>query len=81
MIREVYEHDPRPDPQWLAAAYAYAVRDHHSGPSAATAPASPASPATSTRQGPVPEMADDSTYYPDVIRWLTRPPHDQAPTT
>ena len=20
--------------------------------------------------GPVPEMADDSTYYPDVIRWL-----------
>jgi alpha,alpha-trehalase len=27
--------------------------------------------------GPVPEMADDSTYYPDVIRWLVAHP----PTT
>ncbi len=26
-------------------------------------------------QGPVPEMADDSTYYPDVIRWLIAHPH------
>lgn len=25
--------------------------------------------------GPVPEMADDSTYYPDVIRWLLAHPH------
>jgi len=25
-------------------------------------------------QGPVPEMADDSTYYPDVIRWLVAHP-------
>jgi alpha,alpha-trehalase len=25
--------------------------------------------------GPVPEMADDSTYYPDVIRWLVAHPH------
>ncbi len=25
--------------------------------------------------GPVPEMADDSTYYPDVIRWLEAHPH------
>ena len=24
--------------------------------------------------GPVPEMADDSTYYPDVIRWLVAHP-------
>jgi alpha,alpha-trehalase len=26
--------------------------------------------------GPVPEMADDSTYYPDVIRWLLAHPHE-----
>ena len=25
--------------------------------------------------GPVPEMADDSTYYIDVIRWLVAHPH------
>jgi alpha,alpha-trehalase len=25
-------------------------------------------------EGPVPEMADDSTYYPDVIRWLIAHP-------
>jgi alpha,alpha-trehalase len=25
-------------------------------------------------EGPVPEMADDSTYYPDVIRWLAAHP-------
>ena len=24
--------------------------------------------------GPVPEMADDSTYYPDVIRWILAHP-------
>jgi alpha,alpha-trehalase len=28
--------------------------------------------------GPVPEMADDSTYYPDVIRWLIDHPKDGA---
>ena len=26
--------------------------------------------------GPVPEMADDSTYYSDVIRWLISHPHE-----
>lgn len=26
--------------------------------------------------GPVPEMADDSTYYPDVIRWLVAHPRE-----
>ena len=26
--------------------------------------------------GPVPEMADDSTYYADVIRWLVAHPHE-----
>lgn len=28
--------------------------------------------------GPVPEMADDSTYYPDVIRWLEAHPGPDA---
>ena len=27
-------------------------------------------------EGPVPEMADDSSYYPDVIRWLLAHPND-----
>ena len=30
--------------------------------------------------GPVPEMADDSTYYPDVIRWLEAHPHQGGDT-
>jgi alpha,alpha-trehalase len=29
--------------------------------------------------GPVPEMADDSTYYPDVIRWLVAHPDKGSP--
>jgi alpha,alpha-trehalase len=29
-------------------------------------------------KGPVPEMADDSTYYPDVIRWLEAHPHSSG---
>jgi alpha,alpha-trehalase len=32
-------------------------------------------------QGPVPEMADDSTYYPDVIHWLIDHPKDAAGET
>ena len=29
-------------------------------------------------EGPVPEMADDSTYYPDVIRWLIAHPQQSS---
>ena len=77
MIREVYEH---PDGQplskaWLAQAYQYAQRDY-------TLWIAPNHQAANTGlaryndigEGPVPEMADDSNYYPDVIRWLLAHP-------
>jgi alpha,alpha-trehalase len=77
MIREVYEHqtDKPSSKAWLAKAYDYAKRDYALW-------ASPVHRAGNTGlaryrdigEGPVPEMADDSTYYPDVIRWLLAHP-------
>jgi alpha,alpha-trehalase len=57
--------------EWLATAYAMAMRDystwirpeHHAGETGLAR-------YFDYGTGPVPEMADDSTYYPDVIRWL-----------
>lgn len=80
MIREVYEHPTPgapPDKQWLARAYDFAQRDyalwispeHRAG---ATGLAHYAD----LGDGPVPEQADDSSYYPDVIRWLLAHPSD-----
>jgi alpha,alpha-trehalase len=72
MIRAVYESpDTTPDPTWLAHAYAMAQRDY----ALWTSPAHQAGSTGLARyrdlgEGPVPEMADDSSYYPDVIRWL-----------
>jgi len=80
MIREVYESpDNTPDKQWLAHAYAMAQRDY----ALWTSPAHQAGTTGLARYrdlgaGPVPEMADDSTYYPDVIHWLLAHP-DQHP--
>ncbi len=73
MIREVYEH-PAGKPlskAWLAKAYGYAQRDY----ALWTSPIHRAGDTGLARYedigtGPVPEMADDSNYYPDVIRWL-----------
>ena len=77
MIREVYEH-PTGKPlskAWLAKAYSYAQRDYELW----TAPPHIAGDTGLARyddlgEGPVPEMADDSSYYPDVIRWLLAHP-------
>jgi alpha,alpha-trehalase len=77
MIREVYEHPgrtPLPKP-WLARAYEYAQRDYELW----TSPIHRAGDTGLARyddigSGPVPEMADDSDYYPDVIRWLLAHP-------
>jgi alpha,alpha-trehalase len=77
MIREVYEH-PTGKPlskDWLAKAYSYAQRDYDLW----TAPPHIAGDTGLARyydigEGPVPEMADDSNYYPDVIRWLLAHP-------
>lgn len=78
MIREVYEHPAagkQPDLKWLAHAYAYAQRDY----ALWILPGHRAGETGLARyhdlgQGPVPEMADNSTYYPDVIRWLLAHP-------
>jgi alpha,alpha-trehalase len=62
---------------WLARAYKFAQRDH----SVWLLPVHRAGNTGLARyydlgQGPVPEMADASHYYPDVIRWLLTHPHD-----
>ncbi len=82
MIREVYEQraagagdEPPLDRAWLAHAYAMAQRDY----ALWSSPGHRAGRTGLARyhdlgEGPVPEMADDSTYYPDVIRWLIAHP-------
>jgi alpha,alpha-trehalase len=84
MIRAVYEN-PASFPatpagrteaqEWLARAYTLAEKDY----STWMRPEHKAGTTGLTRyfdfaNGPVPEMADDSTYYPDVIRWLLAHP-------
>jgi alpha,alpha-trehalase len=77
MIREVYDH-PTSKPlskAWLAKAYSYAQRDY----ALWTSPIHQAGNTGLARyhdigEGPVPEMADDSGYYSDVIRWLLAHP-------
>ena len=84
MIRAVYE-DPSSFPAtpagraqaraWLEHAYTLAEKDH----SVWTRPEHLAGTTGLARyfdygSGPVPEESDDSTYYPDVIRWLLAHP-------
>lgn len=80
MIREVYEHPAagaKPDRAWLARAYGFAQRDyalwispdHRAGDTGLAR-------YRDLGEGPVPEMADDSSYYPDVIRWLLAHPNE-----
>ena len=88
MIRAVYEN-PASFPAtpagrlaakaWLEHAYTIALKDF----STWKRPEHAAGTTGLTRyydygQGPVPEMADDSTYYPDVIHWLLDHPKDAA---
>jgi alpha,alpha-trehalase len=61
--------------EWLAHAYQMAVKDrstwerseHHNSVTGLAR-------YWDYGSGPVPEMADDSSYYPDVIRWLVEHP-------
>jgi alpha,alpha-trehalase len=84
MIRAVYE-DPASFPKtaegraqgraWLDRAYTLAEKDY----STWTRPEHLAGTTGLSRyfdygKGPVPEMADDSNYYPDVIRWILAHP-------
>jgi alpha,alpha-trehalase len=76
MIRAVYDAESSAGHQdqaaaWLPRAYDYASRDHalwmmdfHKAGDTGLARY------YDLGEGPVDEMADDSTYYPDVIRWL-----------
>jgi alpha,alpha-trehalase len=80
MIRAVYDADMNAGhrdqaAKWLAQAYPYAVRDHalwmtdfHRAGDTGLARY------YDLGDGPVVEMADDSTYYPDAIRWLLAHP-------
>ena len=83
MIRDVYEAQlsdrslsAKQNNQWLADAYRFAVRDHnlwlndfHRAGDTGLARY------FDLGEGPVPEQEDDSTYYPDVIRWLLAHPN------
>lgn len=84
MVRAVYEN-PASFPStaagraeahtWLEHAYEMAQKDY----STWTRPEHLAGTTGLARyydygKGPVPEMADDNTYYPDVIRWLVTHP-------
>ena len=88
MIRAVYEN-PASFPAtpagrtearaWLERAYTLAEKDY----STWTRPEHLAGTTGLARYfdygtGPVPEMADDSTYYSDVIRWLVDHPKEAA---
>jgi alpha,alpha-trehalase len=81
MIRDVYAvSSSKPAQQrnarvWLERAYDYAQRDH----ALWTSPIHAAGKTGLARyydigRGPVPEQEDDSSYYPDVIRWLLAHP-------
>lgn len=85
MIRAIYESEAPSGSQasgqslaWLRKAYGYAHRDyalwtsdiHRAGDTGLAR-------YYDIGEGPVPEMADDSTYYSDVIRWLLAHPESK----
>jgi len=80
MIRAVYEAAPdaasrRKAKLWLARAYDYAQRDHGLWTSSIhQAGDTGLARYYDIGKGPVPEQEDDSSYYPDVIRWLLAHP-------
>jgi alpha,alpha-trehalase len=77
MIRQVYEHsaNQQGSQEWLAKAYGYAERDYQLWTHAPhLAGNTGLARYEDIGAGPVPEMADDSDYYSDVIRWLLAHP-------
>jgi alpha,alpha-trehalase len=76
MIREVYESPANKQSKtWLARAYSYAQRDYALWISAPhRAGDTGLARYRDLGEGPVPEMADDSDYYPSVIHWLLAHP-------
>ena len=83
MVMAVFDaervHSRRKAREWLQEALPYLIRDH----ALWTSPPHLAAGTGLSRyfdlgHGPVPEMADDSDYYVDVIRWLEAHP-DRTP--
>jgi alpha,alpha-trehalase len=82
MIRDVYAAqlsvkgtNRKQADAWLERAYGYAMRDHNLWLSDFhRAGDTGLARYFDLGQGPVPEQEDDSTYYPDVIRWLLAHP-------
>jgi alpha,alpha-trehalase len=84
MIRDVYDaeiaHDPSPanrarQTRWLAHAYPFAKRDHDFWLQAMhRAGTTGLARYFDIGEGPVPDIADHSTYYIDVINWLVAHP-------
>ncbi len=80
MIRAVYEDpasfaDKSSARAWLEKGYAAADKDYGTWTrSEHLAGKTGLARYMDLSEGPVPEMADDSTYYPDVIRWLIAHP-------
>jgi alpha,alpha-trehalase len=73
MIQEVYA--AKPDKAWLATAYEFAKKDHALWESSYhRAGDTGLARYYDIGAGPVPEMADDSSYYPDVIRYIAAHP-------
>lgn len=71
MVREIMQSKHAPDKAWLEKAYAAATKDY----ALWTSPEHRAGNTGLARykdfgSGPVPEMADDSTYYKDAIRYM-----------
>ncbi|HVW79260.1 MAG TPA: trehalase family glycosidase [Alloacidobacterium sp.] len=83
MIRDVYEaqllekdSEKSQNDAWLARAYGFAVRDHNLWLSDFhRAGDTGLARYFDLGEGPVPEQEDDSTYYPDIIRWLLAHPN------
>jgi len=82
MIRDVYEtqvssmaSSPKRADTWLYRAYGYAVRDHNLWLSDFhRAGDTGLARYFDLGEGPVPEQEDDSSYYPDIIRWVLAHP-------
>lgn len=79
MILAVYDadtvHSQKERDTWLAHAYNYAQRDYSLWTSSIhRAGNTGLARYYDVGEGPVPEMADDSTYYEGVIRWLLAHP-------
>jgi alpha,alpha-trehalase len=85
MVVAVYDaerqHNPSAGREWLRESLPYLIRDHALW---TTAPHLAANTGLSRYfdlgHGPVPEMADDSAYYLDVIRWLKAHPEQTPPS-